>query len=148
MVPPPPWQEPGGLPASLPTRTPTSPEPDRDRSPTPAEPTGEQGMKHIPGLGQETALPRCNYYLTYFGWGLFASSKFSHSFPFSPVIAPCHLALHGEKSGPRLKSGLPSSLPYSSHTPIYCFPPGSHRNPCLWAWQEATMLLCWVFFNI
>lgn len=73
-------------------------------------------------------------------------------FPSSPLSPLATFLSMGNKSDPDQNLGLPSSLPYSSHTPIYCFPPGSHRNPCLWAWQEATVLLCGVvlcfFFNI
>lgn len=86
---------------------------DRDKSPIPTEPMGEQGLKQIPGLGQETSLPPCNYRLPYFGWGLFASSKFSSTFPFSPLTRPCHLALRGEQSGPDQSPGSPP--PFSTH---------------------------------
>lgn len=75
--------------------------------------------------------------------GVFGKQQIQPSFPLLPALAPGH----PEQSGPRLELGLPSFLPYSSHTPIYYFPPGSHRNPCLWAWQEATVLLLG-FFNI
>lgn len=156
VVPSPPCQEAGGDSKSLLSQTLTCPkaakpgcEPSEERLPMPAVPTEEQGTKQTPGLAQENAPLQCSYCLPYFGWGLSASTKFS-SFPFYPVFAPCHLGLHEEQSRPRPEPELPSSLPYSSHTPIYYFSSGSHRNPCLWTWQEATMLLLvfFFFFNI
>lgn len=150
VVPPSPCQEAGDEPKSLPSQTPTCPkaakpgcEPNEERSPIPTVPMEEQGTKQTPGVAQEnTPLPA----LFWQAFWLFTSTKFSSS-PFYPLITPGHLGLHEEQSRPRPEPGLPSSLPYSSHTPIYYFSSGSHRNPCLWTWQEATMLL-FFFFNI